>query len=95
MLNFNNHIFSRNEKNHAILKFELKSFIDNLSIVIRKTKNISNHQRFKYLKELNTIKQRTFTRLNFKSIFANLLTLMFSFALILILESQYNSLMKI
>ena len=92
LLHLNNHVFSRFEKNHTMLKSNLKNFIENLNIVIKKTILIYNCQRNEYVKTLNIAKQRFFNEFN-KTIFRDLITFVISFAFKRMLK-QYDLLLK-
>ena len=92
LLYFNNHVFSRFEKNHAMLKSNLKNFIENLNIVIKKTILIYNCQRNEYVKTLNIAKQRFFNEFN-KTIFRDLITFVILFTFKRVLK-QYDLLLK-
>ena len=92
LLHFNNHVFSRFEKNHAMLKSNLKNFIENLNIVIKKTILICNRQRNEYEKTLNIAKQRLFNEFN-KTIFRDLIIFVTLFAFKRVLK-QYDLLLK-
>ena len=75
-----------------MLKSNLKSFIENLNIVIKKTILICNRQRNEYVKTLNIAKQRFFNEFN-KTIFRDLITFVISFAFKRVLK-QYDLLFK-
>ena len=92
LLHFNNHVFSRFEKNHTMLKSNLENFIENLNIVIKKTILIYNRQRNKYVKTLNIAKQRFFNEFN-KTIFRDLITFVILFTFKRVLK-QYDLLLK-
>ena len=58
-IHFNNHIFFKNENDHAQLKIELKTFTNDLISIIKKIDRRCDRIKNDYINQLKLIKQQT------------------------------------
>lgn len=91
VMHFGNHVSSRGERQHSVLKTSLGIFVGDLDMVAKAVSIVCNRQRSEYLKALDKTKQRLAKRLK-KNVLQDLFIYIIPQALELIL-SQYQMLL--
>ena len=80
-MHFNNHAFSKNEKNHAQIKTKLQTFIKNLNDVINDFDKTCDRHRKNYIHNIDQIKQQLNHHIRKIAIFRDFLIFVIFFVL--------------